>query len=74
VDGAFSSTDKTVAGGWVKRHPPYTAEFPEGVRTRLIDKDHTPHRHWPDVANIPDEAIEAHFAPVSDGEHPLADL
>ncbi|MVW76500.1 enoyl-CoA hydratase/isomerase family protein [Pseudomonas xionganensis] len=52
------------------RHP----EFPEGVRARLIDKDQTPRWHWPDVANIADEVIEAHFAPVWDGEHPLADL
>jgi len=52
------------------RHP----EFPEGVRARLIDKDQTPHWHWPDVAAIPPAVIEAHFAPVWDGEHPLADL
>lgn len=52
------------------RHP----EFPEGVRARLIDKDQTPHWHWPDVAAIPREVIDAHFAPAWDGEHPLADL
>ncbi|SDO62549.1 enoyl-CoA hydratase/isomerase family protein [Ectopseudomonas guguanensis] len=52
------------------RHP----EFPEGVRARLIDKDQTPHWHWPDVATIPEAVIEAHFAPAWDGEHPLADL
>ena len=52
------------------RHP----EFPEGVRSRLIDKDHAPHWHWPDVANIPQQVIDAHFAPAWDGEHPLADL
>lgn len=52
------------------RHP----EFPEGVRARLIDKDQAPRWHWPDVASIPDEVIAAHFAPVWDGEHPLADL
>ncbi|MBG0844403.1 enoyl-CoA hydratase/isomerase family protein [Pseudomonas chengduensis] len=52
------------------RHP----EFPEGVRARLIDKDQTPHWHWPDVATIPAAVVEAHFAPAWDGEHPLADL
>ena len=52
------------------RHP----EFPEGVRSRLIDKDHAPRWHWPDVASIPQQVIDAHFAPAWDGEHPLADL
>lgn len=52
------------------RHP----EFPEGVRARLIDKDQTPHWHWPDVAAIPAVVVEAHFAPAWEGEHPLADL
>lgn len=52
------------------RHP----EFPEGVRARLIDKDQTPHWHWPDVAAIPAAVVEAHFAPAWEGEHPLTDL
>lgn len=52
------------------RHP----ELPEGVRARLIDKDHAPHWHWPDVANIPVEAIDAHFEATWEGAHPLADL
>jgi len=52
------------------RHP----EFPEGVRARLIDKDQAPKWHWPDVAAIPDAVVEAHFASVWEGEHPLADL
>ena len=52
------------------RHP----EFPEGVRSRLIDKDHAPRWHWPDVASIPQQVIDAHFAPAWDGAHPLADL
>ncbi|MBM7060394.1 enoyl-CoA hydratase/isomerase family protein [Pseudomonas sp. UL073] len=52
------------------RHP----EFPEGVRARLIDKDNTPHWHWPEVANIPSAVIEAHFQPAWSGAHPLAAL
>ncbi|WP_339487674.1 enoyl-CoA hydratase/isomerase family protein [Pseudomonas sp. EL_65y_Pfl2_R95] len=52
------------------RHP----EFAEGVRARLIDKDQTPKWHWPDVASITEEIIAAHFEPVWQGEHPLADL
>ncbi|MBB1520591.1 enoyl-CoA hydratase/isomerase family protein [Aquipseudomonas guryensis] len=52
------------------RHP----EFPEGVRARLIDKDQAPKWHWADVATIPAAVIEAHFEPVWEGEHPLADL
>lgn len=52
------------------RHP----EFAEGVRARLIDKDNRPHWHWPDVAAIPASVVEAHFAPVWEGEHPLAEL
>lgn len=52
------------------RHP----EFPEGVRSRLIDKDHAPHWHWPDVATIPRAVIDAHFEAAWDGDHPLTDL
>ncbi|MBC9249917.1 enoyl-CoA hydratase [Pseudomonas alcaligenes] len=52
------------------RHP----EFPEGVRARLIDKDQAPKWHWADVASIPAAVIEAHFAPLWEGPHPLADL
>ncbi|MFF7706872.1 3-hydroxyisobutyryl-CoA hydrolase [Pseudomonas sp. NPDC007930] len=52
------------------RHP----EFAEGVRARLIDKDHSPHWHWPDLCGIPATVVQAHFSKVWEGRHPLADL
>jgi enoyl-CoA hydratase/carnithine racemase len=52
------------------RHP----EFSEGVRARLIDKDQKPHWHWPDINNVPEAVVEAHFHKVWEGRHPLADL
>jgi enoyl-CoA hydratase/carnithine racemase len=52
------------------RHP----DFFEGVRARLIDKDHTPHWHWQDIASIPLAVVDAHFEKAWEGRHPLADL
>jgi enoyl-CoA hydratase/carnithine racemase len=52
------------------RHP----EFSEGVRARLIDKDHKPRWHWPDVVKVPQAVVEAHFSKAWEGRHPLADL
>ena len=49
-------------------------EFSEGVRARLLDKDDTPHWHWPDVAQVPAAVVQAHFANVWEGRHPLAEL
>ncbi len=44
------------------------------VRARLLDKDNTPHWHWPDVAQVPAAVVEAHFSKAWEGRHPLADL
>ncbi|MCE0460459.1 MULTISPECIES: enoyl-CoA hydratase/isomerase family protein [Pseudomonas] len=52
------------------RHP----EFSEGVRARLIDKDHKPRWHWPDINSVPEAAVQAHFYKAWEGRHPLADL
>ncbi|SEM37878.1 Enoyl-CoA hydratase/carnithine racemase [Pseudomonas sp. ok272] len=52
------------------RHP----EFSEGVRARLIDKDQTPHWHWPDINTLPDAVVQAHFHKAWEGRHPLANL
>ncbi|NBA95419.1 enoyl-CoA hydratase/isomerase family protein [Pseudomonas sp. R5(2019)] len=52
------------------RHP----EFSEGVRARLIDKDQQPRWHWPDIAAIAQEVVDAHFSKAWEGRHPLADL
>ena len=52
------------------RHP----EFSEGVRARLLDKDNQPRWHWPDIAQVPEAVVEAHFSKVWEGRHPLADL
>ncbi len=53
------------------QHP----ELQRRVRARLIDKDQKPHWHWPDINNVPDAVVEAHwFHRVWEGRHPLADL
>lgn len=52
------------------RHP----EFSEGVRALLIDKDNQPRWHWPDMSHVPAAVVEAHFATLWHGPHPLADL
>ena len=49
-------------------------EFSEGVRARLLDKDHTPRWHWPEVAQVPQAVVNAHFGKAWEGRHPLADL
>ncbi|MNJ75037.1 3-hydroxyisobutyryl-CoA hydrolase [compost metagenome] len=52
------------------RHP----EFAEGVRARLVDKDQQPRWHWADITKVPAAVVNAHFAKVWEGRHPLADL
>ncbi|QIH06768.1 MULTISPECIES: enoyl-CoA hydratase/isomerase family protein [unclassified Pseudomonas] len=52
------------------RHP----EFAEGVRARLIDKDHQPRWHWADITSVPEAVVKAHFHKAWEGRHPLADL
>lgn len=50
-------------------------DFLEGVRARLIDKDHEPRWTHKDVASVPAGWIRSHFtSPWPEGEHPLQDL
>lgn len=49
-------------------------DFREGVRALLIDKDGQPAWRFASVADVPADAVTAHFAPSWQGEHPLADL
>lgn len=51
------------------------ANFREGVRALLIDKDNQPRFEPATLAGITPEFVEAHFqAPWGGGAHPLADL
>ncbi len=43
-------------------------EFAEGVRALLVDKDRDPKWTWPDPRSVPEEAVEACFAPLPDGD------
>ncbi len=43
-------------------------EFAEGVRALLVDKDRNPQWTWPDPRAVPDEAVEACFAPLPEGD------
>jgi len=50
-------------------------DFLEGVRARLIDKDHEPRWTHKDVASVPTGWVRSHFtAPWPEDEHPLQDL
>ena len=50
------------------------ADFAEGVRALLVDKDKTPRWQPSTLAEACDALVEAHLAPRFDGAHPLADL
>lgn len=51
------------------------ADFPEGVRALLVDKDGAPNWQHASVADVPRDCIEAHFtAPWNDGNNPLKNL
>ncbi len=43
-------------------------EFAEGVRALLVDKDRNPKWTWPDPQAVPEEAVEACFAPLPGGD------
>ena len=47
------------------------ADFPEGVRALLIDKDKDPHWACSNVQEVPDSLVAEHFVPAWKGPHPL---
>jgi len=49
-------------------------DFPEGVRTLLVDKDRQPRWQPATLGEVDQAAIEAHLRPRFDGPHPLSDL
>ncbi|MBT4161848.1 MAG: enoyl-CoA hydratase/isomerase family protein [Gammaproteobacteria bacterium] len=50
------------------------ADFPEGVRALLVDKDKNPGWTYPTAAEVPSNHIAGHFVPSWQGQHPLVDL
>lgn len=48
--------------------------FTEGVRARLIDRDHEARWDPPELADVDPEEVRAHFEPPWPGAHPLAGL
>ncbi|WP_196799525.1 enoyl-CoA hydratase/isomerase family protein, partial [Verrucomicrobium sp. 3C] len=51
------------------------ADFPEGIRARLMDKDGNPRWSDKNIATVSIEKVEEHFAaPWAPEEHPLRDL
>jgi enoyl-CoA hydratase/carnithine racemase len=47
------------------------ADFTEGVRALLIDKDRKPDWTYKSARDVPDSHVEAHFVPAWSGAHPL---
>ena len=45
-----------------------TADFQEGVRAVIVDKDNAPRWHPPSLSEFPPEAVEPFFAPLPEGE------
>ncbi|PAV25971.1 enoyl-CoA hydratase [Tamilnaduibacter salinus] len=51
------------------------ADFREGIRARVIDKDQSPRWQHASVPEVPRDAVDAFFeSPWAEDEHPLADL
>jgi enoyl-CoA hydratase/carnithine racemase len=48
--------------------------FTEGVRARLIDRDHEARWDPPELADVDPDEVRAHFEPPWPGAHPLAGL
>lgn len=44
------------------------SDFAEGVRALLIDKDRRPRWAYPDAASVPQQVVDAYFAPLGDDE------
>ena len=57
----------------VATHCAQNADFQEGVRALLIDKDNAPNWQYADIASLPMDHVLSHFEPPWP-EHPLADL
>lgn len=49
------------------------ADFAEGVRALLVDKDNSPQWQYKDIESLPDEHVAAHFSPPWEN-NPLHDL
>ena len=47
------------------------ADFPEGIRALLIDKDRNPQWTYKSALDVPDSHVAAHFVPAWSGAHPL---
>jgi enoyl-CoA hydratase len=48
------------------------ADFREGIRAQVVDKDRTPHWRPPTLAEVTRDEVEAYFAPLGDRELKLS--